>query len=76
MSGDLKSGIPAEVEMPAPVMTTIRLGRPSLMYSATPDRERDKRVRGGVLGSIWEFSWPIFRGLLRWEWLEAFPLEW
>lgn len=75
MSGDLKSGIPAEVEMPAPVMTTMRFGWPSLMYSANPDRERDERVRGGVLGSICEFSWPIFRGLFRCAVLEAFPLE-
>lgn len=52
--------------MPAPVMTTIRFGRPSLRYSATPSRDLSVRVWGGVEGSMgsWEFSWPI---LLRLE---------
>lgn len=61
MSGDLKSGIPADVEIPAPVMTTILLGRSELMNFATPERVRSVRVCGGVLGSMgsWDSAWPI-----------------
>src|ERR1700735_2614995 len=59
--GDLKSGLPAEVDTPAPVRTTIRGAFPSLISSATDLTLRDLRVLGGTLSSInsWEDSWPI-----------------
>lgn len=50
--GDLKSGIPAEVDTPAPVSTTIRGAFPSLISSATDLTFRDLRVLGGMLSSI------------------------
>ena len=40
--------LPAAVEMPAPVMTTMRRARPDLMCPATAARLRSGRVRGGV----------------------------
>lgn len=70
--GDLKSGIPAAVESPAPVKTTIRDAFPSLISFATDSSVRDLRVRLGTLSSSssCEFSWPILLrrpGLLDFE---------
>lgn len=72
--GDLKSGIPAEVDMPAPVITTIRFARPSWIYSAMPLTSRDERVLGGSFGSICDCSLPIF--LLRLSYRAALACWW
>lgn len=46
--------MPAEVEIPAPAMATIRVALPSLIRSATASIVRDCRVRGGgELFSTW-----------------------
>lgn len=44
MPGDRKSGIPAEVEMPAPAMVTIFEAFPDLMYSTMPSIVRSCRT--------------------------------
>ena len=59
--------LPAAVDIPAPVMTTIRRARPDRMSSATALRLRSERVSGGVSLSTTEFSWPILRHLARSE---------
>jgi hypothetical protein len=46
-----------------------------LMKSAAASRERALRFCGGVLGSIWECSWPILR-LEVWCWRLPFWLPW
>lgn len=55
--------LPAAVEMPAPVSTTMFLTPPSLTRSATAARLRSFNVEGGVLGSMGEdCPWPMLRG--------------
>ena len=39
MTGDLKSGTPAEVEIPAPAIVMIFVAFPDLMYSTIPSTE-------------------------------------
>ena len=52
--------LPAAVDMPAPVRTTMRLACPSLMCCATAARLRSDKVCGGVSSSTSsEFCWPI-----------------
>jgi hypothetical protein len=46
--------LPAAVEMPAPVITTIRLAFPLLIKSATASRLRSDRVRARVSSSTYE----------------------
>ena len=62
VSGERKSGIPALVEMPAPVRTTTRLTLSDLRCSATEPMVRSFRVLEGMASSTssWEESWPIF----------------
>lgn len=48
VSGDLKSGIPALVLIPAPTMTAIVRALPSRMYSAMPSRFLVVRTVGGT----------------------------
>ena len=63
MPGDRKSGIPAEVEIPAPARTTMLFGGEHKIYCAIPDREREESVWGGVFASIRGASGPNLAAL-------------
>lgn len=67
--GDRKSGMPALVLTPAPVMKTTFLTLSLLRYSATASRLRAVRVEGGVSSSMgFDSSFPILRLRLRPVW--------
>jgi hypothetical protein len=54
--------LPAAVEMPAPVKTTILFFGPFCMYSATADSDLSVRDSGGTDSSTMvDSSWPILR---------------
>ena len=56
------NSLPAAVDMPAPVMTTIRLARHCLIRSATAAMLRSERVSGLVSSDTRrEASWPILK---------------
>ena len=50
MSGERASGIPAKLDIPALVMTTVFLTFPDLTSCTTAPRERSGRVIGGSIG--------------------------
>ncbi len=72
--------LPAAVEMPAPVMTTIRFARPLLISSATAAMLRSESVSGRVSSDTkLEVSWPMLkrRGQREFDacWCRAFFLR-